>query len=553
MSSTTSSISSTSGINVSSILQAASGSSSGGIDVSAAVAAALYADRATERVWQSEQTTLTSQKTDLTNIQAATEALGNDLSNLNSLTGPMASRIVTSSNSNYVTASAAAGTTAGTHTVNVNSLAATASWYSDSASSPTANLPATSFTLTTASGSSATINVGSNGVNTLNDVATAINNQNLGVTASVISDASGSRLAIISATSGSSGDFSITSSNDTTTSWSSPDFTSGQTFGANSFTIAMNGTTSTINTTSGETLSQVASDINGQSLGVTASVVSDSNGSHLQIVSTDGSTPFTISEPAFGFSQAVQGANASITVDGVPVSSTTNKVTGAIPGVTINLLGATSGSNISLTVGADTSSMSSAIGQFVTDYNSAIGLVDNEFTYSSGTSSQGVLSSDSTVRNLQQTLQSLLNYVATPASGTTTSVSTLSSLGISINSDGSLSLDSGTLNDALTNSATDVQNFFMGSALNGFAANVTSQLGVYTNPGSGAFTVDLNSMTTSYNDLASQISDYESMYIANQQTLLTTMYSNAEAALEALPTKMSQIQAELGNNNNSNN
>ena len=40
----------------------------------------------------------------------------------------------------------------------------------------------------------------------------------LGVTAHVVSDASGSRLAIISNTSGSAGDFSITSANYTGTS-----------------------------------------------------------------------------------------------------------------------------------------------------------------------------------------------------------------------------------------------------------------------------------------------------------------------------------------------
>jgi flagellar hook-associated protein 2 len=38
--------------------------------------------------------------------------------------------------------------------------------------------------------------------------------------------------------------------------------------------------------------------------------------------------------------------------------------------------------------------------------------------------------------------------------------------------DGTLSVDSATLNSALTNNATDVQNFFEGTALNGFANSV---------------------------------------------------------------------------------
>src|ERR1700744_6391667 len=119
MSSTSSVTSSTSSIDVSSILAAATGSSSAGIDVSSAVAAASYADRAIERVWQGEQTTLSSQASALTSIQTANQSLYNDFDSLNSLTGPLAARTATSSNTNVVTASVATGTTAATHTITV--------------------------------------------------------------------------------------------------------------------------------------------------------------------------------------------------------------------------------------------------------------------------------------------------------------------------------------------------------------------------------------------------------------------------------------------------
>ena len=358
-------------IDVSSILATVAGASTPGIDVSSAVSAALYAARATERVWQNQQATLTSQTTALTAIQTATTALSSDFDSLNSIIGPLASRTVSSSNAYEVTASAATGTVAGNHTITVSNLATTASWYSDQASSATATLPPSSFTLTTASGSSATINIGSNGVNTLNDVVSAINGQRLGVTASVVTDANGSRLSIVGNSVGSANDFSITSNPSTGTSWTSPEFTSGQTLGADSFTIAQSGTTATINTTDGESLSDLATNINSQGLGVTASVVNDTNGSHLSIVSTDGTTPFTVSEPQFGFSQAAKGVNANLTVDGVPVSSASNTVTGALRGVTINLLGTTpTGTPVNLAVGSDTTTIGNAITQFVTDYNS---------------------------------------------------------------------------------------------------------------------------------------------------------------------------------------
>ncbi len=536
-------------VNLSSILAATVGATTPGIDVSAAVAAAISAARAPERIWQAEQATLTSQTTALTAIQAATNALTTDMASLNTVTGPLSARTVTSSNTSAVTATAATGTVTGNHSVVVQNVATTGSWFSDLASSPTAALPATSFTITTKAGASATITTGS-GVNTLNDVATSINAQKLGVTATVVSDSTGSRLAIISNSSGSAADFSITSAPYTGTSWSSQSIPSGSTLGANSFTLTSGGTTTTISTTTGETYAQLASDINGRLLGVTASVVNDSIGSHLSIVSSNGTTPFTISEPSFGYSQAAAGTNANLTVDGVPISSATNTVTGAVSGVTLNLLGATSGGTVNLTVASDAVQISTAINKFVSDYNTAIGLVNSQFTFNGATSSQGVLSSDPTLRSLQNALQQVVNYVNTPATGTTT-VSTLSALGIAAGTDGTLTVNSATLNNALINNPSDVQNFFQGASLNGFANSLTTQLSNFTNPGSGAFTVDLNSISKSNADLTKQISDFESLYIANQQTVLTAMYSKAEIALQQLPTQMAQIQAELGNNTKS--
>jgi len=98
---------------------------------------------------------------------------------LNSLTGPLSARTVTSSNSNVVTASAASGSTAGNHIVVVNGLATTASWASGPVASATTPLAAGSFTITGANGTVTTISTGT-GTSTLNDVATTINSDNLG-------------------------------------------------------------------------------------------------------------------------------------------------------------------------------------------------------------------------------------------------------------------------------------------------------------------------------------------------------------------------------------
>jgi flagellar hook-associated protein 2 len=160
-----------------------------------------------------------------------------------------------------------------------------------------------------------------------------------------------------------------------------------------------------------------------------------------------------------------------------------------------------------------------------------------------------VLASDPTVVNLQSTLEQAISYLNVPATGTTT-VSTLYDLGITANPDGTLAVDSTTLDNALTNNPVDVQNFFEGASLNGFANSLSTSLSSLTDPANGAFTVDLSSISTTNTDLTSEINDFETNYIANQQTVLTAMYSSAEIALQQLPQEMQQIQAELGNNSN---
>jgi len=461
--------SSSNSINLSEILEAAMGASSPGIDVNAAVSAAVTAAEAPENSWETQESTVQSQTSALDQIQTDSENLDSDMQSLNSLIGPLSASDVTSSDSNVATGSAAAGAAASQNVVVVNNLATTDTWSSSTVASGTTALPSgESFTITTNTGSD-TITVGSNGVNTLSDLASAINNAGLGVAANVITDASGSRLSIVSGASGSAANFTVTSSD-----------------------------------------------------------------------SSD-----------FGFTEAVAGKNASLTVNGISISSATNTVTGAVPGLTLNLLSASPGTQVTLSVSPDTSQASTAINQFVSDYNTLISALNTQFTYTSG-SGQGVLAEDPTVRNLQTVLLGALDYTYTPASGTTT-VPNLTALGITVQSDGTLSVNSTQLQNALQNNFSDVQSFFQGSALNGFANSLDQQLTNFTSPADGAFTVDLQSMNTEISGLQTDVTNFQTNVIDPLQTQLQSEYSQAEIALQQLPTEIRNIDAELGMNNSSSN
>jgi flagellar hook-associated protein 2 len=453
--------SSASEINLSQILEAAFGASSEGIDVNSAVSASISAAEAPENTWESQETTVQNQESALQSLQTDVTNLDNDMQSLNNLTGPLSASSVASSNSAIATASAASGTTAGSHTLEVSNLASTDSWASDTVASATTALAAGSFTITGANGTTTTISTG-DGTDTLNDVASAINGDDLGVTANVITDANGARLTIVSNTSGSASNFSV-----------------------------------------------------GAGGGLT-------------------------------FTQTTAGANASFSVDGLSLSSASNTVTGAIPGVTLNLLSANPGTPVNLTITPDTSAASTAINQFVTDYNTVISAINTQFSDSG--SGQGPLATDPTVHNLQSELLQAMSYTYTPASGTTT-MPNLSSMGITVNNDGTLTVDSTNLNNALQNNFGDVQSFFQGTAFNGFAGSMDQELTSFTSPSDGAFTVDLQSLTSQYSTLQTDITNFQTNVIAPLQTQLQSEYSSAEEELQELPNEEKQINQELGYNN----
>ena len=438
-----------------------------GLDVTSAVASVIYAERAPERAWQAQQTTLNNQAAALQQLESEAASVTDALQSLGDVGGTFSSVASTSSNTAVVTASASAGTAIGTHTVQVSQLAATGSSYSDEQASSSAALASGSFDVTEG-GTTKTFSTGSGaGASaTLDQLAASINSAGIGVNASVVNDANGARLAIVAQTSGSAADFTISNA-------------SGLTF------------------------------------------------------------------------QHVAGKDASLTVDGVPVTSASNTVTGAVAGLTLNLQ-SESTNPVTISVAPETAPITSAVNNFVTAYNSLIKDLKTQFTYNSGSGGEGVLASDSTARNLQSDVLNAANLAI--GSG---SITSLAALGVSTQQDGTLSLDSAALNRALSGNYQGVVDFFQGTNANGtnsqgFSAAVASTLNGYTDTSQGAFTVDLKSLRSEYEDLTAQTTRFE-LYIATQQTLLTTEYNNANIALQQLPQTIKQTQALLGTYSSGNN
>jgi flagellar hook-associated protein 2 len=451
----------------SAILSALSSSGLGtgpGIDVTSTVNQLIAGLRAPEQVWQTQQQELQGQVSSLQSLTSEVSTLSTALNALGDPAGNVTARSVTSSQPGIVTATASNATPSGSHTVVVNSLATSGSYYSASVASSSTALATGTFTIQVGSGQAATITI-DNTNNTLDKLAAAINTQALGATASVVNDSTGSRLSIVSDTSGTSGDL---------------------------------------------TVSNVAGGLS--------------------------------------FTKGGTGLDASLTVDGVPISSATNTVAGTVAGLTLNLVGAAPNTPVQVNVTPDSSSISKAVTDFVDAYNTVIQDLSSQFTYNTTTKSSGPLASDFTARLAQDQLLSAASY---SVPGGTNGFTTLASLGISLNNDGTLSVNSAQLDAAVNANSADVQNFFQAANGNGFATNLKTQLDSLTDPTQGAFAVDIHGMTSTENDLQQHVDDFE-VYIANQQQLLTTQYEQVNVLLQQLPLLQAQINAELGFTSNSN-
>ena len=184
-----------------------------GFDVTSTVNQIVTNMQAVETPWKNQLTTLQSQDTVLTNIGTDLSSLSTAMQSLTDFQGVLAEKQGSSSDTSVLElTSASTSAVAGSHTVSVQALATTSSYVSGAITNAGDTL---SGTLTI---NSKNITIDST-TNTLSSLASAINSGSYGVTANVITDSSGSRLSLVSQTSGSSGSISVSSTlQDTNTS-----------------------------------------------------------------------------------------------------------------------------------------------------------------------------------------------------------------------------------------------------------------------------------------------------------------------------------------------
>jgi flagellar hook-associated protein 2 len=429
-----------------------SATSGQGFNVATTVTQILASEKAIETPWNNQLTALKAQDTVLTSLGTDLSALSTSLQALTDFQGVFSAKLGASSNTNVLDLTSASATAvAGSHTIEITQLAQTSSNASTAVSAANDTL---SGTLTI---QGQTFNVNStNNNDTLSSLSAAINAADIGVTASVITDSSGSRLSIVSGTSGAAGQLTI------------------------------------------------------------SALLTDASSNLVTFPSTSGQV----------------GQDAKLTVDGVSVTSPSNTVTTVIPGITFQLL-ALSTTPVQVQITDDTTSIGTAISGFVSAYNKVIGDINTQEGKDSSGNPEPLMGSP-VLAQLQGALTGSLFTAA--ASG---SIKNITQLGISMNNDGTLTLNGDTLNTALNSHLADVTGFLQNSGSFGQTmATALNNLGTQAPNGSIYLVQQQNAAQET--PLNTDISNEDALLSA-QQTQLTNELNTANQILQSIPSQLSQV------------
>ncbi|HEY6453537.1 MAG TPA: flagellar filament capping protein FliD [Steroidobacteraceae bacterium] len=320
--------------------------------------------------------------------------------------------------------------------------------------------------------------------------------------------------------------------------------------GGSSFAVAITG--------SDDTVAGIASAIDSaaNNPGVTATVVTGTDGAHLVLSSTltgaantlavsetDGGTGLSALTYGTGnvgnYTQQTAAADASFSVAGVGYTSPSNSVSNAITGVTLNLIGPTAaGSSATLTVANDTSTVQSNIANFVTAYNTLHSALAGLGSYDASSGTAGPMQGNPILTNTQsQIQQALYSLVGSSA------YNTLASVGITTNSDGSLSLNTSTLSSALASNFSAVSQLFSGA--NGVASQLSTL--VTGDLASGGTLATYGDSLTSQNTALTTQSNTLTAQMTALQASLTQQYSSLNTLLSSLQSTSSYLTQAFAN------
>jgi len=271
---------------------------------------------------------------------------------------------------------------------------------------------------------------------------------------------------------------------------------------ANTTVVATGGTLTVggvaVTVTGNVTLQQLAAQINATaSIPVSAAVIETAPGAYRLVLTgkeTGAANAFAVQNGLTGSTitftdtdndgsagnsaadNAVQATDASATINNIPVTSTGNVLSSAIPGVTVTLVSEAPTQTVSVGVARDDESLTSRLDAFVTAFND-LAAFEKEQRIAAGKGTPGALGHNALLRSMHGTLRSILGGLG--GNGT---FHRLSEIGIEFSRTGEMTLNKSALTSALQSDAPGVYGV-LGDSQTGVLTSMNQTITEYTRSG----------------------------------------------------------------------
>ncbi|MEO8133105.1 MAG: flagellar filament capping protein FliD, partial [Betaproteobacteria bacterium] len=278
-----------------------------------------------------------------------------------------------------------------------------------------------------------------------------------------------------------------------------------------------------------DSLASIRDAVNAANVGVSASIVNDgsaagnrlvftsnasgaANSLRIAVSDTDGNATDTagLSQLAYdpaaaigagrNLTEKVAAQNSEFLLDGIAISKASNTVSDAIQGVTLTLTKTNVGSPVGVSVAASPDGVAKSLASFVQAYNTLDATFDNLTKYDAANQKPSSLTGDSTVRSIQSQMRALLG--SSLPSGTYTS---LSQVGFSFQTDGTIKLDNAKLNAALGSNPDGVAQLF--AAVGTATDSLVGVAGFGAQTQAGSYAIAVTQLATRGNLAGSAVAD----------------------------------------------
>lgn len=297
-----------------------------------------------------------------------------------------------------------------------------------------------------------------------------------------------------------------------------------------------------------DTLNSLVEKINNASLGVRASTFYDGSKYRLQLAGENSGAENVVDVTGVDLGLKAnlkqQAQDAKLTIDNFEVTSHSNQISAAIPGVTLNLNQKTTAPAV-IELASDPDALKTKLQTVVDAYNAVVNKVHTVAGFGATKASNTSLAGDATLRNLTAKMSSTSRTVVE----TGTDYKTLASIGISVARDGTMSLDGTKLSKALSANPEAVTKILAGtSTSDGIMDGMSSVADLFNRSNTGLLANKRSTLDSSLKKLQAR-ADAQQEQLDNYRTQLEKQFSVMEDAYSNANTVSAYLAAMSANGN----